>query len=136
MPNMCPLLIERAIFRVLGEATVVVPHCKLVVVLVFDAVAAYVVVLDSHVVVAFHLAVYLVAVAVLNPLGGIDVHVDVVLLVLPILQDIYIYIYIYIYICIYIYIFIYIYIYILLQFHVLITWAHIHNTMVLTKNTC
>ena len=48
------------------EAAVVVPHCELVVVLEFDAVAAYVVdVLDSHIVVAFHLAVYLVVVAAL-----------------------------------------------------------------------
>ena len=70
------------------EAAVVVPHCELVVVLGFDAIAAYVVdLLDSRVVVAFHLAVYLVVVAVLNPLGGIEVHVDV-LLVLLVLQEV------------------------------------------------
>ena len=69
------------------KAAVVVPHCELVVVLRFDAVAAYVVdVLDSRVAVVFHLALCLV-VAVLNPLGGIEVRVDVVLLVLPILQE-------------------------------------------------
>ena len=44
------------------EAAVAVPHCDLVVVLGFDAVAAYVAnVLDSRVVVAFYLAGYLVA---------------------------------------------------------------------------
>ena len=62
------------------DAIVGVPHCKVVVVLGFDAVAANVVdVLDSHVVVAFHLAVYLVVAVVLNPLGGIKVHADIVL---------------------------------------------------------
>ena len=71
------------------EAAVVVPHCELVVVLGFDAVAAYVVnVLDSRVVVAFHLAVYLVVGAALNPLGGIETHVDVVLLVLRALEKV------------------------------------------------
>ena len=70
------------------KAAVVVPDCELVVVLRFDAVAAYVVdVLDSRVAVVFHLALCLVVVAVLNPLGGIEVRVDVVLLVLPILQE-------------------------------------------------
>ena len=54
------------------EAAVVVPHCKLVVVLRFDAVAAYVVdVFDSRIVVAFHLALYLIVAAVLNSLGGL-----------------------------------------------------------------
>ena len=58
---------------------------ELTVVLEFDAVAAYVVnVLDSLVVVvAFHLAVHLDVDAMLNHLGGIEAHVDVVLLVLP-----------------------------------------------------
>ena len=71
------------------EAAVVFPYCELVVVLGFDAVAAYVVnVLDSRVVVAFHLAVYLVVGAALNPLGGIETHVDVVLLVLWALQKV------------------------------------------------
>ena len=71
------------------EAAVVGPHCDLVVVLGFDNVAAYVVdVLDSRVIITFHIALYLVAVAVLNPLGGIEVHVDVVLLVLPVLQEV------------------------------------------------
>ena len=52
------------------EAAVVVPHCELVAILWFDAVAAYVVsVPHSRVVVAFHLAVYLVVGAALNPLG-------------------------------------------------------------------
>ena len=47
------------------EATGLVPHCKLFVVLSFDAVTPYVVdVLDSRVIVAFHLAMYLAAVAV------------------------------------------------------------------------
>ena len=63
-----------------------VPHCKLVVALELDGVAAYGVdVFDARVVATFHLAMYLVAVAVLNPLGGIEVHVDAVLLVLPVL---------------------------------------------------
>ena len=67
------------------KAAAVVPHCKLVVALELDGVAAYGVdVFDARVVVTFHLAVYLVA-AVLNPLGVIEVHVDVVLLVLPVL---------------------------------------------------
>ena len=71
------------------RAAVVVPHCELVAVLGFDAVAAYVVnVLDSRVVVAFHLAVYLVVGAAVNPLGGIETHVDVVLLVFPALQKV------------------------------------------------
>ena len=68
------------------KAAAVAPHCKLVVALELDGVAAYGVdVFDARVVVTFHLAVYLVAAAVLNPLGVIEVHVDVVLLVLPIL---------------------------------------------------
>ena len=71
------------------EAAVVVAHCELVVVLAFDAVAADVVnVLDSLVVVAFHLAVYLVVGVALNLLGGIETHVDVVLMVLPVLQEV------------------------------------------------
>ena len=70
------------------EAAVVVPHCELVVVLVFDVVTGYVVdVLNSRDVFAFHPAVCLVVVPVLNLLGGIEVHVDVVLLVLPVLQE-------------------------------------------------
>ena len=65
------------------EAAVVVPHCELVVVLGFDAAATYVVdVLDSSAV----FALYLVIVAVLNPLGGIEIHVDVVFLVLRVFQ--------------------------------------------------
>ena len=71
------------------EAAVVVPHSELFVVLGFDGIASYVVdILDSHIVVAFRLTVYVLAVAVLNPLGGIKVHVDVVLLVLPVLQEV------------------------------------------------
>ena len=71
------------------EAAVVVPHCELVVVLGFDTVAAYVVnVPDSRVVVALYLAMYLVVGAALSPLGGIETHVDVVLLVLPALQKV------------------------------------------------
>ena len=66
------------------DAIVVVPHCKVVVVPGFDSVAANVVdVLDSRVVVAFHLAVYLVVAVVLNPLGRIKVHVDIVLKFFP-----------------------------------------------------
>ena len=54
------------------EAAVVVPHCELVVVIRFNAVADYIVdVLYSRVAVAFHLALYLVVVAVLSPLGGL-----------------------------------------------------------------
>ena len=71
------------------EAAAVVPHCELVVVLGFDTASAYVVDgLDSCVVVAFHLAVYLNVVYVLIPLGGIEVHVGVVLLVLPVLEEV------------------------------------------------
>ena len=70
------------------EAVVVVPHCELVVIIRFNAVANYIVdVLYSRVVVAFHLFLYLVVVAVLSPLGGIEVHVDVAFLVLPVLQE-------------------------------------------------
>ena len=70
-------------------ATLVVPHCEFVVALGFDAVVTYVAdVPISLVVVAFHIAMYLVVVAVLNPLGEVEVHVDVVLLVLLILQDV------------------------------------------------
>ena len=78
-----------AIFVVIfvDEAAVVVPRCELVF-LGFDTVATYVVdILDSRIVVAFNLAKYIVAVAVLSPVGGIEVHVDVVLLVLPVLQE-------------------------------------------------
>ena len=57
------------------EAAVVVPHCELVVVLGFDAAAAY-------------LVVYLFVGAALNPLGGIETHVDVVLPFLPVLQEV------------------------------------------------
>ena len=61
----------------------------MVVVLGFDAAASYVVnVLDLRVAIAFHPAVYLDAVAVLSPLSGIEVRVDVVLLVLPVLQEV------------------------------------------------
>ena len=64
------------------EAAVVVPHCELVVILGFDAVATFVVdVLYSRLVISFHLVMYLVVVAVLSPLGGIEVHVNFVLLV-------------------------------------------------------
>ena len=71
------------------ETAEVVSPCELVVVLGFDVVAAYVVdVLDSRVVIAFHFSVYLVVVAVLNPLDGIDAHDDVVLLVLLVLQEV------------------------------------------------
>ena len=70
------------------EAYVAVSHCELVVVLEFDAAVPYIVdILDSRFVVAFHLAVYLVVAAMLNPLGGIKVHV-VVVLVLPVLQEV------------------------------------------------
>ena len=70
------------------EAVVVVPHCELVVVIRFNAVADYIVdVLYSRVAVAFHLALFLVAAAVLSPLGGIEVHLDVAFLVLPVLQE-------------------------------------------------
>ena len=37
---------------------------------------------------AFHLVVYLVVIAMINPFIGIEVHVDVVLLVLPVLQEV------------------------------------------------
>ena len=57
------------------EAAVVVPHCELIVVLGFDAVAGY-------------LAMYLFLGAALNPFGGIETHVDVVLPVLLVLQEV------------------------------------------------
>ena len=57
------------------EAAVVVPHCELDVVLGYDAVAA-------------NLTVYLIVVDALNPLGGIEIHFDVVLLVLPVFHDV------------------------------------------------
>ena len=69
------------------EATVIVPYCELVIALEFDTVAAYVAgILYTRVGVAFHTAVYLVVKAVLSPLGEIEVYVDVVFLVLPVLQ--------------------------------------------------
>ena len=74
-----------------AEAAVVVTHCDLVVVLVFDAVGTYSVgVHDACVAVAFHLIIsmYLALVAVLNPNRGIEIHVDVVFLVLPDLQEV------------------------------------------------
>ena len=56
---------------------------------VFGFDAAHVVdVLDARVVVEFHLAVYLVIVPVLNPLGGIEGHVDVVLLIPLVFQEV------------------------------------------------
>ena len=71
------------------EAVALVPLCKIVVVLGFDAVADYVVdVLDSRVAAAFHLAVNIVVVTVLNPIEEIEVHIDVILLVLNVLQDV------------------------------------------------
>ena len=55
---------------------------------VFGFDAAHVVdVLDARVVVEFHLAVYLVIVRVLNPLGGIEGHV-VVLLIPLVFQEV------------------------------------------------
>ena len=76
-------------FAALVVDVVLVDEAVVVVVLGLDVVAAYVVnVRDSRVVVAFHLAVYLVVGAALNPLGGIETHVDVVLLVLPALQKV------------------------------------------------
>lgn len=69
-----------------NEAALVVPYCELVVDLGFDSVA--VCVADVHealVVVAFHLVVYPAVVAVSNPFVGIEVHVDIVVLVLPVL---------------------------------------------------
>ena len=56
------------------EAAVVGPHCELVVVLGFDAAA--------------YLVVHLFVSAALNPLGGIETHVDVVLPFLPVLQEV------------------------------------------------
>ena len=71
------------------ETAVVFSYCELVVVLGFDAVATYVVdVLDTRVVVVCHLAVYLAVVSVLNLLDGIEVHFDIALLVLPVLQEV------------------------------------------------
>ena len=71
-----------------NEAAAVASHCKLVVVLEFDAAAtSFVHVLDSYVVSAFYLVVNLVVV-VLNPLNGFEIHIDVVLLVLPVLQEV------------------------------------------------
>ena len=55
------------------ETAVLVPHWELVLISGFDAVAAYVVdVLDSRVVVAFHVAVYLVVVVVFTLLVGLE----------------------------------------------------------------
>ena len=55
------------------ETAVLVPHWELVLISGFDAVAAYVVdVLDSRVVVAFHVAVYLVVVVVFTLLAGLE----------------------------------------------------------------
>ena len=55
------------------ETSVLVPHWELVLISGFDAVAAYVVdVLDSRVVVAFHVAVYLVVVVVFTLLVGLE----------------------------------------------------------------
>ena len=53
----------------------------------FDAAHA-VDVLDARVVVEFHLAVYLVIDLLLNPLGGIEGHVDVVLLIPFVFQEV------------------------------------------------
>ena len=70
------------------EAVVVIRHCDLVVVIRFNAVADYIIdVLYSRVVVAFHLALYLIVAAVLRPLGEIEVQIDVAFLVLPVLQE-------------------------------------------------
>lgn len=68
-------------------ATLVVPHCEFVVVLGFDAVVVADVPI-SLAVLAFHIAMYLVVVAVSNALGEVEFHVDVVLLVLTILQEV------------------------------------------------
>ena len=57
------------------EAAVVVAHCELVVVLGFDAVAGY-------------LVMYLFLGAALNAFGGIETHVDIVLPVLLVLQEV------------------------------------------------
>ena len=65
---------------------ILVSSSLLAVVLGFDVNTVDV--LDSHVVVAFYLALYLVVGAALNLLGGIETHVDVVLLVLPVLQEV------------------------------------------------
>ena len=74
---------------IVDKATVVVPHCKLVVILGFDVAAAYVVdVLDSRVVAAFHLALYLVVGTALNSLAGFEFHVDAVLLALSAHQEV------------------------------------------------
>ena len=64
---------------------ILVSSSLLAVVLGFDVNTVDV--LDSHVV-AFYLALYLVVGAALNLLGGIETHVDVVLLVLPVLQEV------------------------------------------------
>ena len=71
------------------EAAAVVPHFELVVILVFDAVAAHLVdVFDSSVVIAFHLAVHLDVVAMLSPLDWIEVHINVVILFLPCFEEV------------------------------------------------
>ena len=55
---------------------------------VFGFDAAHVVDVLDALVVEFHLAVYLVIVRVLNPLGGIEGHVDVVLLIPLVFQEV------------------------------------------------
>lgn len=65
---------------------ILVSSSLLAVVLGFDVDTVDV--FDSQVVVAFYLALYLVVGAALNLLGGIETHVDVVLLVLPVLQEV------------------------------------------------
>ena len=61
-----------------------VPYCELVVALEFDAMLLMFMML----IFAFHLVVYLVVVAMSYPFIGIEVHVDVVFLVFPVLQEV------------------------------------------------
>ena len=65
------------------------PYAALVVVVLVDEVAVVVLYSELRVIDAFHLVVHLVIVTVLIPFGGIiEVNVDVVLLALPVLQEV------------------------------------------------
>ena len=72
------------------EAAVVVPPCELLFVLGFDAVSVSICCICSCFMCCCCISScrYLVVVAVLSPLDGIEVHIDIVLLVLPVLKEV------------------------------------------------
>ena len=72
------------------ETAVVVPHCELLIVLGFDAVSVSICCICSCFTCCCCISScrHLVVVAVLSTLDGIEVHVDIVLLVLPVLQEV------------------------------------------------